>query len=133
MFLPPGGAPPAHHRLSRLAEPLDPNPTGWPMPITRPQAREICTKDEFELVESSFTPRVKTLTPTRLRSKITRSRKLQDKFRELARTQNRATKGEGDRKVRDANVRTERKAQLFEETRERFEKRLAEVESKAGA
>jgi hypothetical protein len=102
------------------------------MPITRPQAREICTKDELELVESSFNPRVKTLTTTRLRSKITRSRKLQDKYRELARSQHRAGKGEAKRSPKDTNVRTERKAQLFEETRERFEKRLAEVEAAAG-
>jgi hypothetical protein len=103
------------------------------MPVTRPQAREICTKPEMELVEASFAPAVNRLTPARLRSKIDRARKLQDKFRDLARTQGRAVKGEGsDRRSRDTNARTERKSRLFEETRERFEKRLEQLEAQEG-
>jgi hypothetical protein len=99
------------------------------MPVSRAQAREICTKPELELVESSFSPAVNALTPARLRSKITRTRKLQDKYRELARGQHRSQKQSASNgRTRDSNVRTERKARLFEETRERYEKRLARVE-----
>jgi hypothetical protein len=99
------------------------------MPISRTQAREICTKPELELVESSFAPAVNAFTPARLRSKITRSRKLQDKFRELSREQHRSLKGGSARdRPSNANARTERKARLFEETRERYEKRLARLE-----
>jgi hypothetical protein len=101
------------------------------MPITRPQAREICTKDELELVESSFAPAVNALTPARLRSKIGRTRRLQDKYRELARAQHRTLKDDASKRRRDANQRTEKKAKLFEETRERFEKRLAGMDEKA--
>jgi hypothetical protein len=98
------------------------------MPVTRPQAREICTKQELELVESSFAPAINAFTPARLRSKITRARKLQDKYRELARKQHRNVKrGSSGAGTRAANARTERKARLFEETRGRFEKRLAKV------
>jgi hypothetical protein len=99
------------------------------MPITRGQAKEICTKPELELVEASFAPAVNTLSPARLRQKIGRARKLQDKYRELARTQHRALKdAEPASRGRAANARTERKARLFEETRERFEKRLERSE-----
>jgi hypothetical protein len=99
------------------------------MPISRPQAREICTKPEMELVEASFAPAINALTPARLRSKITRARKLQDKYQEMARSQHRTVKDKNPTaRLRNNNVRTERKARLFEETRIRFEKRLARLE-----
>jgi hypothetical protein len=104
------------------------------MAISRGQAKEICTKPEFELVEASFAPTVNSFTPARLRSKISRTRKLQDKYRELARTQHRSLKdGASSKRNRDSNARTERKAKLFEETRERFEKRLQKLEETHGA
>jgi hypothetical protein len=104
------------------------------MPVTRAQAKEICTKPELELVEASFRPAITSLTVSRLRSKVDRARKLQDKFRELAQKQNRETKEtQPGRQRGGANQRTERKARLFEETRDRFEKRLAEVEAREGA
>jgi hypothetical protein len=103
------------------------------MPLTRAQAKEICTTPELELVESSFRPAITSLTAARLRSKIERTRKLQDKYRQLAEKQNRETKEtQPGRQRGGANQRTERKAKLFVETRERFEKRLAEVEAKQG-
>jgi hypothetical protein len=102
------------------------------MPVTRAQAKEICTKQELELVESSFRPEVNRFTAARLRSKVERTRKLQDKFRELAQKQNRETKETEPGRQRAANQRTERKARLFEETRERFEKRLADVDATGG-
>jgi hypothetical protein len=100
------------------------------MPVSRSQAREICTKPEMELVEASFPPSVNALSPARLRQKVSRARRLQDKFRDLAQKQNRASKGDtptgrGPR----ANARTERKARLFDETRARFEKRLEQAEA----
>ncbi|CAN5759845.1 hypothetical protein BH23GEM6_BH23GEM6_24940 [soil metagenome] len=94
------------------------------MPITRSEAKDICTKPEYELVESSFSPPAKAFSPARLRSKIARARKLQDKYRDLARKQNRETK-EADPSRGTANTRTEQKAKLFDETRERFEAQLA--------
>jgi hypothetical protein len=102
------------------------------MPVSRAQAKEICTKPEYELVEASFRPAVTELTPARLRSKIERARKLQDKYRDLSRQQNRGTK-ETERSRQASNLRTERKSRLFEETRERFEKRLAQLEAKGEA
>ncbi len=99
------------------------------MPVTRAQAKEISTKPEYELVEASFRPTITELSPARLRSKITRARKLQDKYRDLAHRQNRETKETAPARSRStANLRTAQKARLFEETRERFEKRLAQLE-----
>jgi hypothetical protein len=95
------------------------------MPVTRNQAREICTKPELELVEASFPPAVNALTPSRLRSKVDRSRKLQDKYTDMSRSQNRRTKTRSPEQKGGANTRTARKSRLFAETRQRFEKRLA--------
>lgn len=101
------------------------------MPITRPQAREICTREEMELVESSFAPAINKLGSAQLRDGVTRARKLQDKYRDLARTQGRSAKdGATERRGTDAAGRTDRKSRLFVETRERFEKRLAKLADK---
>lgn len=104
------------------------------MPITRTQAKEICTKPEYELVEASFRPAVTGLSAARLRSKLERARRLQEKYRDLARQQHRTSKERTPARPRGAsNLRTERKARLFAETRERFEKRLAQLEAKGDA
>jgi hypothetical protein len=94
------------------------------MAFTLQQAKELCTADEFRLVESSFPPHVDGITPARVRQKIERSRRLQDKYRDLSRRQNRTTKEAESDRMRKANERTARKSELFAEVRERFEQRL---------
>jgi hypothetical protein len=96
------------------------------MTITREQAKELCTADEFKLVESSFPPQIGSLTAARLRQKVERSRKLQDKYRDLSRRQNRTTKAGDTDRTRARNERTARKSQLFSEALERFEVKLAQ-------
>jgi hypothetical protein len=96
--------------------------------ISAQQAKDICNADEFKLVEASLPPRIDGVTPGRLRQKIERSRKLQDKYRDLSRKQNRTTKASDTDRTRKANERTAQKAQLFAEVRERFEERLAKVQ-----
>jgi hypothetical protein len=93
--------------------------------ISQEDAKDLCTKPEFELVSASFPPAINELSPARLRQKIIRTRKLQDKYRDQARSQHRSVKG-GSSATREqaSNQRTEKKAQLFIETRERFEARL---------
>jgi hypothetical protein len=91
------------------------------MPVTRAQAKEITTAPEYELVVASFAPDVKRFSEAQLKQKVSRARRLQDKYRELARRQQRDVKESGRR---NAAQRTERKARLFEEVRERFERRL---------
>lgn len=95
------------------------------MTISAQQAKELCTKDEFKLVEASFPPQVGALSPARLRQKVERARKLADKYRDLSRKQNRSTKEGVTDRMRRTNERTAQKQQLFTEARERFEERLA--------
>jgi hypothetical protein len=97
------------------------------MAVSMAKAREVCNKAEMELVESSFSPAVKRLTPARLKSKIGRARKMADKFNDLSRKQNRSTKESASGRD-NANARTALKATVFAETVERFERRLAEVD-----
>jgi hypothetical protein len=103
------------------------------MPISLEQAKELCTQDEFKLVETSFPPAVEGITPARLRQKIARSRRLQDKYRDLSRRQNRGTKASDTSRARASNERTAQKAELFVEVRERFENRLGALESRAAS
>lgn len=97
------------------------------MPISRPTAQRLCTKPEFELVEASFPARAKQLTPGRLRQKVVRARKLRDKYRDLAKRQRLEARGKrAPQRSRPAqgNENTDRKAQLFQETLDRFEAQL---------
>jgi hypothetical protein len=93
--------------------------------ISQADAKDICTKPEFELVSASFPPAINELSPARLRQQIVRARKLQDKYRDQSRSQHRTVKG-GTHTPREqaSNQRTEKKGQLFIETRERFEEKL---------
>jgi hypothetical protein len=99
------------------------------MALTRAQAKEITTKAEFDLVEGSFSPAVTRLSPARLKQQADRARRLEDKYRDLFREQSRKGKEQGRR---GSAARTERKAQLFAEVRERFEKRLAASRNETG-
>jgi len=96
------------------------------MSITRAAAREITTRDEQALVDESFHPEVRALTEAELKRAVARARRLRDKYSDLSRRQNQATKRQGAAGS-GANARTARKAQLFLETLERLEKRLASV------
>jgi hypothetical protein len=97
------------------------------MAITRITAQRLCTAPEFELFEASLPPSAKQLTPGRLRQKVTRARRLRDKYRDLAKRQRLEARGKrAPQRARPAQGQenTERKAQLFQETLERFETQL---------
>ncbi|HSJ07832.1 MAG TPA: hypothetical protein VK936_14095 [Longimicrobiales bacterium] len=102
------------------------------MAISRTTARRLCTKPEFELVEASFAPHVKTLSPARLRQKVARTRKLRDKYRDLARRQRLEARGKrSPQRARPAqgHENTDRKATLFREVLDRFEAQLGRAEA----
>jgi hypothetical protein len=103
------------------------------MTISIAQARQICTKAELELVLKSTTRQIGTLDARELRAAVKRSRTLRDKWRDQTHTQTRGTKATAPEKLGDANARSAEKAQLFDETLNRFEKRLAKVDKQAGA
>jgi hypothetical protein len=97
------------------------------MPILIHQARELCTKREFELYFGSRAGEITRLTQAKLRSKVSQARTLRDKFRGLAKRQEReARRKQAPRKRRrsEGSLRTRRKEQLFDEVMVRYLKRL---------
>ena len=103
------------------------------MPIPIHQARDLCTKREFELYFASRPREITRLTAARLRSKIALARRLRDKYRGLAKTQKRIARGkQAPRPARTGTGdRMRRKAKLFAEVMARFQQRLREVEDAA--
>ncbi|TVS04918.1 MAG: hypothetical protein EA423_07135 [Phycisphaerales bacterium] len=100
------------------------------MAINMQRARTLCTASEYELVRASGKREIGTLTPARLRQKVARARKLRDKFRSLAARQTGEMRGKrAPRSGKPAgdNRNTEAKAELFQETLDRFEEALAKT------
>jgi len=94
------------------------------MTISLSEAKPLLRKDETSIVEASYPPSLDQLSAARLRQKAQRARRLEDKYRDLTRGQRRSAKGAGER---GGAARTEQKARLFGEVRERYEARLAQL------
>ena len=89
------------------------------MMIQPSEERELCSKSEWELVESSFSPMVETFPRSGLKSRIDRIRKLHRKTGDLV-----------SRQHSDSRKRTtRRKADLFAEAVARFEATLNLIEN----
>ena len=104
------------------------------MTITLTAASKICTKQELELVRHSTLKAIKDLTPFRLQQKISRARKLRDKYRSLARQQKGEARGKRDAKsTRPAQGadNTKKKAELFDEAMSKFQAQLEKLERQA--
>lgn len=104
------------------------------MTISKPAARKLATQAEWTLLETSYAPLLKEITAGRLKQKITRARKLQDKYRDLSRQQRGEARGKRRAKsTRPAqgNDNTVNKQLLFSEALERFEVQLGKLEAKA--
>lgn len=99
------------------------------MALMQGQDRALFTATEFALIKSSVSTQIKAHTPAQLNAQIMRARKYWDKYRDLARQQQRRTKQrpQPDRLQPFSNLRTERKAQVFAGVLERFEQRLAQL------
>ena len=104
------------------------------MAITTAVAKQLCSKSEFTLFTESASKNVKSIDAKGLRSRITRARKLQDKYRQLASRQEREARGkqmpQGKRAAAGSGA-TRKKEQAFAEARERFEKQLAKLQAAA--
>ncbi len=106
------------------------------MTISPSKARALCTESEYNLVKWSSPRNVKTLTPAKLKEKITRTRKLRDKFRDLASKQRGEERGKrkpSGTRAAQGNDRTVMKAELFAQTLSRFEDALKKAEKREGA
>ncbi len=81
------------------------------MTIQTSEARELCSKSEWELIESSFSPMVETFPRSGLRSRLDRTKKHHAKTAELVSLQH----SESRKRT------TRRKTEMFAEAIERFE------------
>lgn len=106
------------------------------MAYTLKDAKPLCTKPEFELVTMAHKSDLAALGPARLRQKITRVRKLRDKFRDESARQRREARGKADPRATRAaqgNERTVKKAEIFADVLERFEVAFEASRTKAPA
>lgn len=102
------------------------------MPINMNRAKALCSKPELELIKQSSPRQIGEHTPARLRSKISRARKLRDKFRDLGRSQRREVRGkQKPRRSRPAQSysNTKEKAEIFQQVLDRFQTRLEKLEA----
>ena len=92
------------------------------MIIQPSEARELCSKSEWELVGGSFSTVVEDLSPSDLKSRIDRVRKLHRKSTDLVNRQHSEAR----------KLTTRRKTELFAEAIGRFETSLKLVENANG-
>ena len=100
------------------------------MTVDPRQLRSITTAAEFALVRASSPAEIRKLSAPALKANISRTRRLRDKHRDLLRRQrlrSRARTGTKD----GGNARTAQKAQIFEKTLARFERRLDTMKATA--
>ncbi len=103
------------------------------MTVSRAVAKPLCTSAEFELANESFPPGIAGFSEKEIRSRVTRARKLRDKYRDVAEKQTREIKGRARptrKRQPTGNKSTVFKQQFFAETLGRFEKRLAYFEAR---
>ena len=102
------------------------------MPLTSTVAKQLCTKAELQLFTESLVRNVKNLDLSSVKTRVTRARKLRDKYSGLADKQEREMRGKQlprrSRVVR-GNENTRKKAQLFQEALARFEKHREDLEA----
>lgn len=97
------------------------------MAISASQAKALCNASELALVAASNRTQLAALSPAQLRQKVSRARKLRDKWRDQADRQRRAAQTKQGARQTSDSARSAKKAQLFAEVLDRFEKRLAET------
>jgi hypothetical protein len=105
------------------------------MALTSNTARQLCTKAELALFTESLARNVKGFDARALRSRVARSRKLRDKYRQLANRQDREARGKQQPRRRQpsrGSAATRKKEQMFAESLTRFEKQLAKLEAASG-
>ncbi len=106
------------------------------MTISSATAKQLCTKSELSLFTQSLSRNVKSLDVKSLRNRIDRTRKLRDKYKQLAHRQDREARSKQrprGQRASQGSAATRKKEQLFAESLARFEKRLADVEATSAA
>jgi hypothetical protein len=88
-------------------------------------ARELCTKDELALVRASRSPALEKLTPSQLKSHVSKARQLTEKWQDLSRSQARSQSRQSGSP--DLDSRSVAKRELFQGALQAFEAQLATV------
>lgn len=105
------------------------------MPYNRTAASKLLTASELALFDAGRRDAIGSLDERALKRNVERTRRLRDKYRDLARRQRLATRERTGTKRgtanREANARTEEKETLFAELLGRFESRLAGKQQRA--
>jgi len=102
------------------------------MAHNRHHVRSLLNTSEFELFELSLTANVRSLSYKQLNAKISRTRALRDKYRDLFRRQRLVTRTRTGTKTGmsgGANQRTEVKAVVMDEILGRLEKRVHQLDA----
>jgi hypothetical protein len=102
------------------------------MTISPARAKKLCNASELELVKASGRSEIGKLSAARLKQKVTRARKLRDKWRDQATRQRRATQSRQQARGTDDNARSAEKADLFDEVLNRFSSQLEKIEADGG-
>src|SRR3970040_635608 len=101
------------------------------MAVTRDQASRLLSESEMTLFSESRNPALRSFSARELIRRIERARKLRDKSRDLLQRQrlgSRKRTGSKGGATGEANERTARKGEVFEDILQRFESRLQEVQ-----
>src|SRR5215475_6685490 len=100
--------------------------------IQRTEARRLSSRREWSLILGSLPPSLEAHSAARLKSKISRARKLRDKYQDLYRRQKIASKSRmTGTPYERLNLRTFRKKQMFGEAMARLRQQLARVSAPA--
>jgi len=102
------------------------------MAYTRTTAKKLLTATELEVFDAARAAEIKKMTKPQLRSKLERSRKLRDKYRDLFRRQRLALRAEVGSKAGtkgNANDRTRQKEEIMAEVVTKFEERIVQIEA----
>jgi hypothetical protein len=100
--------------------------------IQRTEARRLASTRELSLISSSLSPALQTLSAARLKSKISRARRLREKYQDLYRRQKLGSKSRmTGTPYERLNARTLRKKQMFTEALTRLRHQLVKVSSPA--
>src|SRR5262252_1328370 len=96
------------------------------------EARRLSSSRELSLISSSLPPALQTYSAARLKSSISRARRLREKYQDLYRRQKLASKSRmTGTPYERLNFRTLQKKQMFAEATTRLRRQLAKVSSPA--
>ena len=102
------------------------------MPLTSTVAKQLCTEAELKLFTESLARNVKKLNLKAVKARVDRSRRLRNKYSDLADRQDREMRGKREarrRRTVRGNENTRKKEQLFSEALARFEQHRIALES----